>query len=122
MFSLLLFTWLLLAADKPELVATVTPKIAMAQAGLGGAMITVRFAIKGDITEEWYCPRLDVEWPDGTNTMREADCDPWPDHIHTWNSWSFRRGFPPGEYTVRGCLSKAEKTLACTDAVVIVVG
>ena len=102
---------------------TVLPVSAtFAQAGLGGAMITVRFAIKGEITEEWYCPRLDVAWPDGTNTMREADCDPWPDHVHTGYAWSFKRGFPPGEYAVRGCISKADKTLACTDALVRVVG
>ena len=107
---------------KPSFVVTVHPPIALEQASIGGAPVRVRFAIKGEVNEEWYCPRLDVTWPDGTKSMREADCDPWPDHVHTGWSWSFERAFPSGEYKVRGCLSKAGHVLACTDAIVRVVG
>jgi len=121
--SLALLLWVLFTLEsEPRLVVNVTPKIALAQASVGGAPVTVRFAIKGDVTEEWYCPRIDVEWPDSTNTMREADCEPWPDHIHTSSVWSFTRTFPSGEWKVRGCLSKADRKIACTDAVVRVVG
>jgi hypothetical protein len=122
--ALVLFLLILTAATEKgkrlAFVSRVNPPLAMSDAATGGAVVSVTFRIEGEMTEAWYCPRLDVEWPDETRTMRESDCEPWPDESTTW--WSFKRGFPPGEWKVRGCISKAGKTLACTDALVRVAG
>jgi hypothetical protein len=105
---------------KPELRSSVSPALAMFDLGIGGADVTVRFNIHGPVNEAWHCPRLEVTWPDGTRTMRESDCEPWPAKSET--SWAFGRIFPGGTYLVRGCLSKAGRTLTCADATVRVVG
>jgi hypothetical protein len=122
--AFILFLLLVTAATekgkKLAFVSMVSPKVALSQAQLGGAPVMVTFRIEGEMTEAWYCPRLDVTWPDETRSMQESDCEPWPDESTRW--WSFRRVFPAGTWAVRGCISKAGKTLACTDAVVRVAG
>jgi len=107
-------------SEKPSLIASSSPQMAMFDAAIGGAVVTVRFSIAGQLNEAWHCPRLDVSWPDDTKTVRESDCDPWPAKADS--SWSFSRVFPGGEYKVRGCLSKAGRILTCQDATVRVVG
>lgn len=90
---------------------------------IGGAEATISFVIRGKVNEAWYCPRLDVYWPDGTHTVRENDCEPFDETIeYELTRWSFTRGFPAGEWPVRACISKNSKILSCTDVRVIVNG
>lgn len=90
---------------------------------IGGAAATVSFVIRGKVNEAWYCPRLDVYWPDGTHTVRESDCEPFDETIeYELTRWSFTRGFPAGEWPVRACISKNSKILSCADVRVIVSG
>lgn len=110
-------------ARDPKFTGRASPALALADPATGGAAVTLWFRIVGDVGESWYCPRLDVEWPDGTHTMRESDCPPYedrdPDQRYTWD---FTRGFPVGEWKVKACLSKSGKVLTCETVVVHVVG
>lgn len=109
--------------QKPHLVGHVHPPLAMSDAAIGGAYVDVDFEIVGQLTEEWWCPRLEVRWPDDTVTMRESDCTPFEQRDPKERfRWKFNHGFPSGEWRVRGCLYKSGATLACEDVRVRVVG
>lgn len=43
--------------------------------GLAPLSVTVRVSIP-DPTPEWSCPEIRIEWPDGTVSTGQADCDP----------------------------------------------
>jgi hypothetical protein len=91
---------------------------------IGGAAVDVEFVVRGKVNEAFYCARLDVEWPDTTRTVRESDCPPFAERDASERPprWTFKRTFPPGEWKVRGCLSKSGKPLSCTEVLVHVVG
>lgn len=91
---------------------------------VGGVYADVYFDITGDVGEDWYCPRLEVRWPDGTVSTSESDCPPYeernPEERTSWPP--FNHGFPAGTHNVTACISKAGKQLACTSVQVRVVG
>jgi hypothetical protein len=109
---------------RPSLVGLV-PAFRMYDSALGGAEMDVEFVIRGQVDEAWYCPRLDVYWPDGTRTIRESDCPPFAsDDARNAGPvrWKFTRVFPAGEWPVKACVSKGGKVLACETVTVRVLG
>jgi len=92
--------------------------------GIGGAYVQVEFELRGTVTEEWYCPAIEVTWPEGTRSSHEEDCAPFPGTAERpgVTKWRFRHGFAPGEWDVKACISKAGKQLACEVVKVRVLG
>ena len=108
--------------SKPRFVG-LSSAMTMFDPAVGGAFVDVEFKVAGDVGEDWYCPRIDVDWPDGTRTMRESDCPPFESRDPGQRfSWRFNHGFPSGEWRVKACISKSGKLLACEVVVVRVVG
>jgi hypothetical protein len=103
---------------KPRLTGH-APPFTMSDAAIGGAYVDVTFEITGTVTEEWYCPAIEVTWPDETVTKRESDCPPF-DQRDTEQRfrWTFNHGFPVGTWKVKACLYKSGATLACSETVV----
>jgi hypothetical protein len=101
---------------KPRLTGRHLPLFALTDLNTGFADVTVEFVLRGVITEAYYCPRLEVDWPDGTRTVREADCAPFAQvggAERAPERWSFSRAFPAGEWPVTACLYKAGRRLTC---------
>jgi hypothetical protein len=100
------------------------PPFRMYDPGIGGAYVDVSFELKGRVTEAWYCPAIEVTWPDGTRTRRESDCPPFDpsENEPMQRRWTFTRGFPGGEWTVRACIEKSGRQLACEVVKVRVLG
>jgi hypothetical protein len=79
-------------ADRDEVEVTISPRVA-----LTGTVrrLNVRIAEP----EELRCPRIEVQWPDGTRSTRESDCEPGGEADIVSESWRF---FPPeGEVEIR---------------------
>lgn len=59
---------------RPSLSLRATPTVSFAP-----ARVTVRADVTGgaDDFEEFYCPTLEWEWGDGTESSASADCDPY---------------------------------------------
>lgn len=114
-------------SGKPHLVGKV-PHFRLYDVNLGGAEVEVEFALRGVVTEEYYCPRIEITWPDDTRTEREGDCPPFVSHRigdgeqPPPTRWSFTRIFPTGEWPVTACIYKVGKKLACESVIVRVMG
>jgi len=68
--------------------------------GVGAAYVELHARIEGEVTEQWWCPAIEVEWPDETKTMRESDCTPFADASAAdkrRQSWQFGHWMPEGE-------------------------
>jgi len=73
------FLALLLAADltRPSLVLRASPRISIANPGVGCSQVLFVAEIRGPEVEAWYCPRVEWQWPDGTVSAEESDCPPF---------------------------------------------
>jgi hypothetical protein len=76
----------------------------------GAGWITVTVRVIGVLTEEYWCPAVQVEWPDQTRSYKESDCDPW-DGRQARQSWKFTKRLPQGAQIIRVRLLRAGKVL-----------
>jgi len=71
---LLIALMLPVAADKPKLTLKANPSMAFSPA---------RIVVMADLTggtnddQQLYCPSIEWEWGDGTQSRQSADCDPY---------------------------------------------
>jgi hypothetical protein len=95
-------------AAKPKVELTVFPRAAVWSPGLV-PVFRVELKIR-NADETLWCPNVRWEWPDGTNSVEEDDCDPYdeadPADIAE-QSWTKRIELPPGDWKVAVILSKA---------------
>lgn len=77
-----------------------------------GAFVTVHASIEGQLTEDWYCPRVVFTWPDGTRSEIESDCPAWPPEAGFRQTWSRSKFFGEGEWDVVVSLERAGKVIA----------
>jgi hypothetical protein len=82
------------------------------QLGIAPLLVQVRAAIDAP-TEDWYCPSLTITWSDGTETKREADCEPWPDipEHYRWAPDPIWRRLGPGRHEITVTLKQGAKSL-----------
>lgn len=53
--------------------------------------------VDGALTEEFWCPRVVVRWPDATESSKESDCAPWDgSQVGERQSWDFEHVVGPG--------------------------
>lgn len=117
---------LLLAANKPQV--DLKPSPSMAMLGIGPrSSVTVRFrlSVKDAGNEDYYCPRLEWEWEDGTRATEESDCPAFDqaqkqDHEKSWTK--SHQFWEPGNHTVKVRLYKGDRLIRTLDAKVEVSG
>jgi hypothetical protein len=107
---------------KPRLTVRHPKMLLPGTAGPYGAAVTFFVEVLGEVTEEWYCPALEIIWSDGTRTMEESDCDPWDGTQTQGARWSFRRGLGIGTHIIEFRLSKAGQTFSVEKVTVTVSG
>lgn len=63
-------------ADAPKLQTRVFPQMSLTGSN-GCSTVIMTAEIKGVEDEEWYCPKVEWELPDGTTATEESDCAPF---------------------------------------------
>ena len=87
------------------------------------SMATIYVEILGEITDEWWCPEVEVLWPDRTFTKRESDCDPYtPSDTFAEQSWKFSHRLRSGQNVIRVRLYRYGEVLATENVFVTVSG
>jgi len=87
--------------------------------------VVLKLAIEDHNVEDYYCPRVEWEWEDGTRSTEEADCEPFEsarpeDHRKTWTrSWGAKTA---GTHVVKVRLYKGDKLVRIIQTQVRVVG
>jgi hypothetical protein len=104
--------------DKPRLVVR-GPQMLMPTGYPPVATALIRAEIKGPITDEWNCPRVEFEWSDETRSSMESDCEPGETGE---TSWSRRVRLSPGRHRITVRLYKTNKLLALESITILVTG
>jgi hypothetical protein len=102
----------LLAKDKPrkpKLEIRVLPRMGMAPS----EVLVMADLREGDDIEDYYCLEMEVDWDDGTRSVKESDCPPFEPGTkierHYSASHQYRRS---GIYNVRVTLRHVEQVVA----------
>ena len=117
---------LLAAPAKPKVELKPSPQMAMLGVGpRSAATVRFRLSVKDGGNEDYYCPRLEWEWEDGTYSSEESDCPSFDkaqpqDHDRSWTR--SRQFWEPGNHTVKVRLYKAERLIRTIDAKVEITG
>jgi len=91
MTSLALVLFLASEPVKPKVELKVNPAFAMLGVGpRASATVRFRLSVKDGGDENYYCPRIEWEWEDGTKGTEESDCPAFElaqkeDNERTWN-------------------------------------
>ena len=126
MSSLALVLFLASTSAKPKVEIKVNPPFAMLGIGAHAtAMVRFRLSVKDGGDEDYYCPRIEWEWEDGTKGNEESDCptcetDAKEDHERVGNK--SRECWDPGSHVVKVKLYKGTKLVRTIDAKVEVSG
>jgi hypothetical protein len=80
---------------------------------VGAGWVTITVRIVGKLTEEYWCPAVEVEWPDRTRSFKESDCDPW-DGQQERQSWKFTKQLPHGDSIILVRLLRSGKVFKAT--------
>jgi hypothetical protein len=121
----LLLALLLLAGGKPVVKLEPSRRILTLPAAPESVTVTYRLLIDDKGDEDYYCPRVEWEWEDGTRSSEESDCPPFGDagsrhHRRTWRR--DREYWDPGVYGVCVRLFKADRMVRFVDTKVEVRG
>jgi hypothetical protein len=110
--------WLLLGAGKPaakpQVELKATPMMAMIPIGGSPAIVRFQLIVKDNGDEGFYCPRVEWEWENGTQSVEESDCPPFDKATPTDHQASFRRShefWEPGKHLIQARLYKSDKLI-----------
>jgi hypothetical protein len=107
------------AADKdkrPRLTLTARPPIAMSPARVS---LTAELAGGPDDLEEFYCPTIEWDWGDGTQSEITADCEPYEAGKSTFRRrFTVDHIFRAGHHRVSLRLKKQNKMISSATVVV----
>ena len=87
--------------------------------------VAFRLVVSDGGDEDYYCPRVQWEWEDGSFSEEEVDCPPFSeatadDHRQVWTR---HRAFQKnGRYVVKARLLKAERVVRIVETTAIVTG
>lgn len=97
------------------------PHFVMARVGQHAAPVRIVVEVLGQATEDWWCPEIEVRWPDGTRSEQSADCDPWSGQQEP-QSWTFRHWLAAGENVIHVRAYRAGRAIGAGRARVKVIG
>ena len=101
---------------RPQLKLTARPPLGMAPQKV---VLTAEIVGGPDDSEEFYCPTVEWDWGDLTQSESTADCEPYqPGKSSIKRRWTVEHVFQRGSYHVVLRLKKRDK--AITQATVIV--
>jgi hypothetical protein len=80
---------ILVASSGPKLDFRPLRKITNLEVGHCSVDVTFKLRIEDRGVEDYYCPRVEWEWEDGTKSTEEADCPPFDqasadEHRRVW--------------------------------------
>ena len=104
----------LLASAGPKLDFRPLKKITALEMGQCSVDVTFKLRIEDRGVEDYYCPRVEWEWEDGTKTSEESDCSPFDQASadHHRKVWTRARAFKKsGTYAVKVRLYKADRMI-----------
>jgi len=94
---------------KPKLDVRVLPRMGMAPS----EVLVMADLREGDDLEDFYCLEMEVDWDDGTRSVKESDCPPFEPGTkierHYSASHEFRRS---GIYNVKVTLRHSDQVVA----------
>jgi hypothetical protein len=105
-------------ARRPAVVLRVDQNVGMAPMRV---TLTADLIGGADDYQAFYCPAIEWDWGDGTESAASFDCQPYQPHISKIvRHFSVAHVFEEGEYHVTFRLKRNEKELASTDAKLLV--
>jgi hypothetical protein len=85
------------------------------------AILTADLIGGADDYQDFYCPAIEWDWGDGTQSEALFDCQPYQPHVSKIvRHFSVEHLFDEGEYRVTFRLKSDEKLLASADAKLLV--
>ena len=101
---------------RPKLTLTARPPIAMSPARVA---ITAELAGGPDDLEEFYCPTIEWDWGDGTQSESTSDCEPYEAGKSTFRRrFTVEHVFRAGHHRVSLRLKKHDKSISSATVVV----
>jgi hypothetical protein len=121
----LLVSLALVAGGKPLVKLEPSRRIVTLPAAPESVQVTYRLLVDDGGDQDYYCPRVEWEWEDGTRSSAESDCPPFEDgesrhHRRTWRRE--RVYWEPGLYGVCVRLYKADRMVRIVETRVEVRG
>ena len=115
----------LLAGAGPKVEFSPLRKASVLPMGHCDVEVTFRLSVNDGGSEDYYCPRIEWQWEDGSISEEESDCVPFAeaaadDHRQVWTQ---RRAFQKsGRYVVRARLYKADRLVRIVETTVVITG
>lgn len=79
------------------------------QLGIAPLAVQVRASI-ADPSPDWYCPEMRIAWSDGTESVRESDCEPWEGlSLKRYYSETVWKRLGPGRHDITVTLKQGAK-------------
>lgn len=98
--------------DRPKLVVTARPSVAIAPARV---VLTAELVGGANDFEEYYCPTVIWDWDDGTVSESTTDCQPYEPGISTIRRrFRTEHRFRAGSYRVLFSLKNHDREVAAT--------
>jgi hypothetical protein len=95
---------------RPQIKLRAQPVIAMAPARV---VLTAELVGGANDFEEFYCPTIDWEWGDGTQSESSSDCAPYePGKSEIKRRYTVEHVFRAGAYRVMFHLKRRDKSIA----------
>jgi hypothetical protein len=115
----------LLADADPKVEFGPVRKVSVLPMGHCDIDVVFRLVIHDAGSEDYYCPRIEWQWEDGSISEEESDCPPWAeaaadDHRQVWTR---RHAFQKsGRYVIRARLYKADRLVRILETPVVITG
>jgi hypothetical protein len=112
-------------AKEPKVELKPTPRVTMMPGGTRAAVVRFRLTVNDGGREDYYCPKVEWEWHDGTKSSEESDCPPFgeatpSDHDRIWSH--SREYWEAGQHVVTVRLFKGERMIRKVEATVDIRG
>jgi hypothetical protein len=116
---------LVLAASGPKAELRALRQMSFLKTGSCDVEVAFRLVVSHRGREDYYCPRVEWVWEDGTTSEEESDCPPFAEASadDERQVWTRRRAFQgSGRYVVSVRLFKADRLISTLEAEAVVIG
>ena len=101
-------------ARRPKITLKATPIVSIAPSRV---ILTAELVGGANDFEDFYCPTIEWDWGDGTQSSSSADCDPFePGKSEIKRRFTVEHVFRAGSYRVMFRLKRRDKSLAAASA------